>query len=61
MRNQFAFKAAIYRRKLAGMLTQHMFGKDLAAGVLAVNDTGGKHESVTEYIPGEKVENNDEA
>ena len=59
--NQFAFQAAIYRRKVAGILTQHMFGKDLVARVLAVNDTGGKYEFVTEYIPGEKVENDDEA
>ena len=58
--NQFAFQAAIYRRKVAGLLTQHMFGKDLVARVLAVNDTGGKYEFVTEYIPGEKVENDTE-
>ena len=41
--NQFAFEAAIYRRKVAGKLTQHMFGKDLVAGVLAVNDNGVCH------------------
>ncbi len=58
--NQFAFKAAIYRRKVAGKLTQHMFGKDLVAGVLSVNDNGGKYEFVTEYIPGEKVGNDTE-
>ena len=58
--NQFAFKAAIYRRKVAGKLTQHMFGKDLVAGVLSVNDNGGKYEFVTEFIPGEKVENDTE-
>ena len=31
------------------------------APVLAVNDTGGKYEFVTEYVPGEKVENDDVA
>ncbi len=58
--NQLAFNAAIYRRKMARKLTQHMFGEDLVARVLAVNDKGGKYEFVTEYVPGAKVENDPE-
>ena len=59
--NRVALGAATHRRKVASLLTQHRFGKDLVAGVLAVNDTGGQYEFVTEFVPGEKVGNDAEA
>ena len=59
--NKVALQAAAYRRKLASLITLHRFGKDLVAPVLAVNNTGGRHEFVTEFVPGEKVENDEAA
>ena len=59
--NKVALQAAAYRRKLASLITLHRFGKDLVAPVLAVNNTGGRYEFVTEFVPGEKVENDEAA
>ena len=59
--NSMALQAGDYRRKVANLLTLHRFGKRLVAPVLAVNDTGGHYEFVTEYVAGEKVENDEAA
>ena len=57
--NRAALEAAIYRRKVASLITRHRFGKDLVAPVLNLNNAGGRYEFVTEFVPGEKVENDD--
>ena len=49
-----------YRRKIASLLTRHGFGKDLVAPVTAVNCMHGNCSFVTEFVAGEKVENDDE-
>lgn len=59
--NRIALQAGDYRRKVANLLTLHRFGKRLVAPVLAVNETGRNYEFVTEYVPGEKVENDEAA
>ena len=61
MSNSIALQAGDYRRKVANLLTLHRFGKRLVSPVLAVNDTGRQYEFVTEYVPGEKVENDEAA
>ena len=57
--NLAALQASSYRRKIAGLLTRHRFGKDLVAPVNGINFTGGRANLVTEHIPGEKVENDE--
>ena len=57
--NLAALQASSYRRKIAGLLTRHRFGKDLVAPVNGINFAGGRANLVTEYVPGEKVENDD--
>ena len=57
--NLAALQASSYRRKIAGLLTRHRFGKDLVAPVNGINFTGGRANLVTEYIPGDKVENDE--
>ena len=57
--NRAALDAATYRRKIASALTIHRFGKDLVAHVTRVSCTYGPCDFVTEFIPGEKVENDD--
>ena len=59
--NRAALDAATYRRKIASALTIHRFGKDLVAHVTAVNCMYGPCSFVTEFIPGEKVENDEAA
>ncbi len=59
--NRAALDAATYRRKIASALTVHRFGKDLVAHVTRVNCKHGPCDFVTEFIPGEKVENNEAA
>ena len=59
--NSIALQAGDYRRKVANLLTLHRFGKRLVSPVLAVNAKGKHYEFVTEYVPGEKVENDEEA
>ena len=59
--NSIALLAGDYRRKVANLLTLHRFGKRLVSPVLAVNDTGKHYEFVTEYVAGEKVENDEAA
>ncbi len=55
--NFAALQAAVYRRKIASALTTHRFGKDLVAHVTASNCMHGECTFVTELIPGEKAEN----
>ena len=58
--NQSALTAAMYRRKIASALTIHRFGKDLVARTTAADCDLGECSFVTEFIPGEKVENDEE-
>jgi len=58
--NQASLHAAMYRRKIASALTTHRFGKDLVAGTTAADCDLGECTFVTEFIPGEKVENDEE-
>ena len=58
--NRQALLAGDYRRKIASMLTIHRFGKDLVAPVTAIEQVNGEFNFVTEFIPGELAENNDE-
>ena len=60
-RNEAALPAAAYRRKSASMLTIHRFGSDLVAPVTAINCLHGSCSFVTEFVPWEKVENDQEA
>ena len=57
--NQAALHAAMYRRKIASALTTHRFGKDLVAGTTAADCVLGECTFVTQFIPGEKVENDE--
>ena len=57
--NQSALNAALYRRKIASALTIHRFGKDLVAGTTAADCMMGECSFVTQFIPGEKVENDE--
>ena len=59
--NRAALDAATYRRRIASALTVHRFGKDLVAHVTSVNCGYGPCSFVTEFIPGEKVENDERA
>ena len=58
--NRAALDAATYRRKIASALTVHRFGKDLVAHVTRVSCDLGPCDFVTEFVPGEKVENDEE-
>lgn len=58
--NRAALDASVYRRKIASALTIHRFGKDLVAQVKAVNCMYWGCDFVTEFIPGEKVKNDEE-
>ncbi|MCH8919559.1 MAG: phosphatase PAP2 family protein [Chloroflexi bacterium] len=57
--NRAALDTATYRRKIASALTVHRFGKDLVAGVTAVDCDLQRCSFVTKYIAGEKVENDE--
>ena len=58
--NRAALDTATYRRKIASALTVHRFGKDLVAGVTAVECEFHRCSFVTEFIAGEKVENDEQ-
>jgi hypothetical protein len=60
-RNEAALQAAAYRRKIASLLTLHRFGSDLVAPVTAISCLHSGCSFVTEFVPGEKVENDREA
>ena len=57
--NQASLHAAMYRRKIASALTIHRFGKDLVAGTTAADCMLGECSFVTQFVPGEKVENDE--
>ena len=59
--NSLALEAGKYRRDIASLLTKHRFGKDLVAPVSAVNCMHGECNFVTEFIPGQTVENDESA
>ena len=59
--NLMALRAGKYRRTIASLLTIHRFGKDLVSPVTSVNCEHDRYSFVTEYVPGEKVGNDDEA
>ena len=59
--NVASLDAATYRRKIASALTINRFGKDLVAHVTGVTCGYDPCSFVTEFIPGEKVENDDAA
>jgi len=59
--NTAALQAAVYRREVAGLLTTHRFGKDLVAPARSLDRINGRYSFVTEYIPGEKAKNDEEA
>jgi hypothetical protein len=58
--NRAALDTAVYRRKIASALTKHKFGKDLVAHVTAVNCKVAACNFVTEFIPGDLAENDEE-
>ena len=58
--NRQALLAGEYRRKIASMLTIHRFGKDLVSPVTAIEEVNGEFNFVTEFVPGDLAENNDE-
>ena len=55
--NAASLQAAVYRRKIASFLTRHRFGKDLVAPVTSVDCINGQYSFITEFVPGEKVKN----
>lgn len=59
--NANALEAAIYRRRIASLLTLHRFGKELVAPATATNCEHGNYSFVTEYVPGSKVPNDADA
>ncbi|MEE9284480.1 MAG: phosphatase PAP2 family protein [Dehalococcoidia bacterium] len=59
--NIAALHAAQHRRKIAGLLTLHRFGKDLVAPATTAECIHGRCSFVTEFVPGEKVENDEAA
>ncbi|MEE8518940.1 MAG: phosphatase PAP2 family protein, partial [Dehalococcoidia bacterium] len=58
--NPHALRAAVHRRQIASLLTKHRFGKDLVAHVTSESCNHGSCTFVTEFIPGDKVENDDD-
>ena len=58
--NRQALLAGDYRRKIASLLTIHRFGKDLVSPVTAIEEVNGEFNFVTEFVPGELAENDDE-
>ena len=57
--SEAALQAAVYHRKIAGLLTRYRFGTDLVSPVIAVDKAGGKLALVTELVSGEKPENDE--
>ncbi|MBI4305851.1 MAG: phosphatase PAP2 family protein [Chloroflexi bacterium] len=51
-RNTAALQMAAIRRRIAGLLTIHAFGKDLVARATAINCAHGRCSFVTEYVAG---------
>ena len=55
-----ALEAAAAKRKIAGFLTTHRFGKDMVASVYEIRDGDGTYGFVTELVPGAEPESNRE-
>ena len=55
-----ALEAAAAKRKIAGLLTKHQFGQDIVAPVLEIRSVGGNYQFVTEFVPGDSPESNEE-
>ncbi len=55
--NAAALEAAVYRRRIAGLLTILRFGKDLVSPAITASCEHGNWSFVTEYVPGTKVPN----
>jgi hypothetical protein len=50
--NLAALKAGKYRRRIAGLITQHFLGRDAVAPVIAIERKGGRLAFVTELVRG---------
>ena len=59
--NPVALRAASYRWQIASLLTIHTFGKDLVAHVSSVSCPHGDCSFVTEFVPGDRAENDEDA
>lgn len=55
-----ALDAAAAKRNIVGLLTRHRFGYDMMAQVYEVHDTGDGYQFVTEFVPGNEPECNEE-
>ena len=58
--NKAALEAAAAKRKIAGLLTKHQYGKDMVAPVVEIRNVGGNYQFVTEFVRGAEPESNDE-
>lgn len=59
--NVDALEAAVFRRRIAGLITRYRFGKNLIAQISEIDWHDGKACMVTEYIRGQEPESNVEA
>ena len=55
-----ALEAAAAKRKIAGLLTKHRYGRDMVAAVYEVRNGGESYRFVTELIPGSEPRSNRE-
>ena len=58
--NKEALEAAAAKRKIAGLLTKHQLGEDIVAQVLEIRNQGANYQFVTEFVPGDSPESNEE-
>ena len=50
VRNQSALMAAKARRRIAGLLTQFWYGRDMVSPVIAISEEGGRYAYVTRLV-----------
>ncbi len=55
-----ALEAAAAKRKIAGLLAKHWFGRDMVASVYGIENSGDSYRFVTEFVPGVEPSSNDE-
>ena len=55
-----ALEAGAAKRVIASSLIKHQFGRDMVAGVVAIDDSEGRLRFVTEYVPGQEPDSNRE-
>ena len=55
-----ALDASAAKRKIAGLLTKHRYGRDMVAAVYEIHDAGGRYSLVTELVPGPAPQSNSE-